>query len=51
MDRTELFLLSYENMQKLYSQGKAFERLGRLIAESLFYAYFKRNMSLVLDTP
>ncbi len=51
MDSTELFLLSYDNMQKLYSQGKAFERLGRLIAESLFYAYFKRNMSLLLDTP
>lgn len=51
MNTTELFLLSYENMQMLYNQGKAFERLGRLIAESLFYAYFKRNMSLLLDTP
>jgi len=48
---TELFLLSFENMQKLYNEGKAFERLGRLIAENLFHAYFKRNMSLLLDSP
>lgn len=51
LDDTELFLLSFENMQKLYNQGKAFERLGRLIAENLFLAYFKRNMSLMLDSP
>ncbi|WP_018614762.1 Crp/Fnr family transcriptional regulator [Segetibacter koreensis] len=51
LDETELFLLSYDNMQKLYHQGKAFERLGRLIAENLFHAYFKRNMSLILDSP
>ena len=51
LDDTELFLLSYENIQKLYKDGKAFERLGRLIAENLFHAYFKRNMSLLLDSP
>lgn len=51
MENTELFLLNFENMQKLYGLAKAFERLGRLIAEDLFYKYVKRNMSLLLDTP
>ena len=51
LEESELFLLSYDTMQKLYEEGKAFERLGRLIAENLFLAYFKRNISLLLDSP
>jgi CRP-like cAMP-binding protein len=51
LEDTEVFLLNYENMQNLYDHGKAFERLGRLIAENLFFAYFKRNVSLLLDSP
>lgn len=48
---TELFALNYETMQSLYNRAKAFERLGRLIAENLYAVYVYRNLSLVLQSP
>ena len=36
LEDTEIFCLSYDDMQKLYSKGISFERFGRLIAENLF---------------
>ena len=36
IEATEIFALSYEDMQQLYASGARFERFGRLIAENLF---------------
>lgn len=48
---TELFLLSYENIQKIYDRGKAFERFGRLITEQLYIISVTRATSLLLEKP
>ncbi|UKT62986.1 Crp/Fnr family transcriptional regulator [Pedobacter mucosus] len=36
LEDTELYCLSYDDMQELYAYGAKFERFGRLIAENLF---------------
>jgi CRP-like cAMP-binding protein len=36
IEATEVFALSYDDMQQLYASGVKFERFGRLIAENLF---------------
>lgn len=51
LEDTELFTLSYDNMQKLYSYGKSFEKFGRLIAEKVFIESYQRNVSLMLNSP
>lgn len=48
---TEVFLISYEDLQKLYLQIPALERFGRLLAEQLFIKITNRNELLVLLTP
>jgi CRP-like cAMP-binding protein len=48
---TDLFLLSYENIQKIYDRGKAFERFGRLITEQLYIISVSRATSLLLEKP
>ena len=48
---TELFLLSYDNIQKIYDRGKAFERFGRLITEQLYIISVSRATSLLLEKP
>jgi CRP-like cAMP-binding protein len=51
MEDTELFLLSYDNIQKMYERGKAFERFGRLITEQLYIISVSRATSLLLEKP
>lgn len=36
IEATEIFSLSYDDMQQLYAKGAKYERFGRLIAENLF---------------
>lgn len=47
----ELFLITYDNLQKLYLQIPSLERFGRLLAERLFITTVNRNESLILLTP
>jgi CRP-like cAMP-binding protein len=51
LEDAEVFQLGYEKMQKLYTYGPKFERLGRLIAEKLFIVISERTSSLILETP
>jgi CRP-like cAMP-binding protein len=51
MEETELFLLSYDSIQKMYSRGKSFERFGRIMAEQLFTISANRSASLLLESP
>lgn len=46
LEDSELFTLSYADMQALYQHSQRFEKFGRLIAESLFIktARSKRNL-------
>lgn len=51
MEDTELFLLSYDDLQKLYELGKAFERIGRLMVEQVFLRTLSRHVSLLTHNP
>jgi CRP-like cAMP-binding protein len=46
LEDSEVFCLSYEDMQQLYSMGANYERFGRLIAERLFLAASRSWSSL-----
>jgi CRP-like cAMP-binding protein len=50
-EEAEVFLITYENLQKLYRQIPALERFGRMLAEQLFIKIVNRNELLVLLTP
>jgi CRP-like cAMP-binding protein len=50
LEDTELFTLSFDNMQKLYSYSKSFEKFGRIIAEKVFIESNQRNVSLILNS-
>jgi CRP-like cAMP-binding protein len=47
IEDTELFTLSYADMQALYSHSQRFERFGRIIAEKLFINTAKHNRDLM----
>ena len=47
---SDLLLLSYGNMQILYEQIPAWERFGRMVAESLFICAQQRSASLLFDS-
>lgn len=47
LEDTELFLLSYTDMQELYDKSQRFERFGRLIAERLFIETAKSKSKLL----
>lgn len=51
LEDSELFILNYESMQGAYDKAKTFERLGRLMAESLFIDIVSRNTSFMRKTP
>lgn len=51
LEDTELFLLSYDNIQRGYEKGKIFERFGRLMAEALFIDIVERNSDLHIKSP
>jgi CRP-like cAMP-binding protein len=50
LEDTELFLLSYTDMQELYDKSQRFERFGRLIAERLFIETAKSKSKLLMQT-
>ncbi len=50
IEDSDLILLSYSDMQDLYEQIPAWERFGRLIAESLFICAQRRSASLLFDS-
>lgn len=51
MEDTELFLLSYADIQKLYDMGKAYERMGRLMVEQVFLRTINRHISMLTNNP
>ncbi|GAA3988312.1 Crp/Fnr family transcriptional regulator [Mucilaginibacter dorajii] len=50
IEDTELFTLSYADMQALYSHSQRFERFGRLIAERLFIDTARNNRNLKMQS-
>lgn len=46
LEDTEIYCLSYDDMQELYSLGARFERFGRLIAENLFISIGRSRYDL-----
>jgi len=50
IEDSDLLLLSYDDMQMLYERIPAWERFGRLIAESLFICAQQRSASLLFDS-
>ncbi|MBX3255129.1 MAG: Crp/Fnr family transcriptional regulator [Chitinophagaceae bacterium] len=51
LEDTVVYLFYYEAMQKAYDRFKTFERLGRLIAESLFIELENKSASFIIKTP
>ena len=49
LENTELVVIGYEDMQKLYAQNPIFEKVGRLMAEALFMNWQQKAKSLMLD--
>lgn len=49
LENTELVVISYNNMQLLYSLSPIFEKVGRLMAEALFMNWQQKAKSLLLD--
>lgn len=50
IEDTDLFMLSYADMQELYNKSQRFERFGRLIAETLFIETAKSKNNLLTQT-
>jgi CRP-like cAMP-binding protein len=50
LEDSEIFCLSYPNMQELYKQGARYERFGRLIAEYVYLVAMNAYKSLLLKT-
>ena len=48
---TELYLISYDRIQKMYERGKDFERFGRILAEQLYKDAIYRSKTFALETP
>lgn len=51
VEDTELFLLSYTDMQKMYDIGKTYERIGRLMVEQVFLRTINRHVSMLIHNP
>ncbi len=49
LEDTELVVIGYEAMQELYIADPIFEKVGRLMAESLFINWQQKAKSLMLD--
>ena len=49
LENTELIVINYDDMQKLYTQNPVFEKVGRLMAEALFMNWQQKAKSLMLD--
>jgi CRP-like cAMP-binding protein len=50
IEDSDLLLLSYGDMQTLYERIPAWERFGRMVAESLFICAQQRSASLLFDS-
>ncbi|WP_295717821.1 Crp/Fnr family transcriptional regulator [Mucilaginibacter sp.] len=50
IEDTELFILSYADMQALYNHSQRFERFGRIIAERLFIDTARNNRNLKMQS-
>jgi CRP-like cAMP-binding protein len=48
---TVIWCISHANLQLIYKQTQAGEKIGRLAAENLFIAGAKRKISLLTNTP
>lgn len=51
LEDTVVFLFYYDSMQKAYEESKTFERLGRIIAESMFIEFESKSASFLTKTP
>ena len=51
LEDTELFMLSYEGIQRGYDKAKVFERFGRLMAEALFIDVVNKSSDFLTKTP
>jgi CRP-like cAMP-binding protein len=51
LEASELLCLSHQAIQTLYEVVPAWQKMGRLIAESVYLCAQKRTASLLLDTP
>lgn len=51
MEESEMYVLSYEDMQYMYEHHAVWERFGRLMAEYLVTCLDERMLSLLLKTP
>jgi CRP-like cAMP-binding protein len=51
LEKTEVFLVQKEALQKLYAQCEKFETFGRLMTEQIVQRATERTMSLTADTP
>jgi CRP-like cAMP-binding protein len=49
IEDTELMVVKSKDLDDLYSQKHSFERVGRIIAESLFKNWHQKAISLMLD--
>jgi CRP/FNR family transcriptional regulator, anaerobic regulatory protein len=51
LEPTEMLLLSFRELERLYEQNPKFERVGRLFAENTIIKIKNRNLSLLNDSP
>lgn len=51
LEDTSLFVISYDGLQKLYTEVKAGERLGRLAIEQVFVSVLQQLSSFYKDSP
>jgi CRP/FNR family transcriptional regulator, anaerobic regulatory protein len=51
LEPTELMLLPFRELERLYEQNPKFERVGRLMAEDTIIRIRNRNISLLNDSP
>ena len=51
LEDSVVFVLYYDSIQKAYDKSKTFERLGRIIAESLFLAFESKSASFLIKNP
>jgi CRP-like cAMP-binding protein len=49
IEDSEIWVINHKDLTNLYSQKHSFERIGRLIAESLFKNWHDKAVSLVID--
>jgi CRP-like cAMP-binding protein len=51
LEHTELLLIPFRQLERLYEQNPKFERVGRVMAENTIIGIRNRNLSLLNDSP